>query len=76
MASAIRQARRSASSRWLSRIIGTSVSPSMVATSARPWPAIDSPLSATMLARVQPNLAVLAALLATWSSPCIRALRA
>lgn len=42
----------------------------------RPWPAISSPSSATMQGTVQPNLAMLAAIFATWSSPCILALRA
>lgn len=53
------------SSRWLSRITGTSVSPSMVAASTRPWPAISSPSLATMQGTVQPNLAMLAAIFAT-----------
>jgi hypothetical protein len=48
----------------------------MVAASTRPWPAISSPSSATMQGTVQPNFAMLAAIFATWSSPCILALRA
>ena len=44
---------------------GTSVNPSMVAASTRPWPAISSPSSATMQGTVQPNFAMLAAILAT-----------
>jgi len=68
--------RRSASSRWLSRITGTSVSPSKVAASTRPCPAISSPSSATMQGTVQPNFAMLAAIFATWSSAWILALRA
>ena len=48
-----------------SRITGTSVSPSIVAACTRPWPAISSPSSATMQGTVQPNFAMLAAILAT-----------
>ena len=51
-------------------ITGASVSPSCVAASTRPCPAISSPSSATRQGTVQPNSAMLAAILATWSAPC------
>src|SRR5690606_31785637 len=58
------------------QLTGTSVSQSMVAASTRPWPAISSPSSATMQGTVHPNLAMLPTIFASWSSPCILALRA
>ncbi len=66
--SAIMNARRSASPRWSSVIVGTSSSPRRLAASTRPWPARAPPFSSTRTGTLNPNAAMLSAMRATCRS--------
>src|SRR3981081_299497 len=55
---------------------GTSASPSFLAPSTRPWPAMMLPFSVTRIGLVQPHSRIEAAIWLTCSSLWVRALRA
>src|SRR3981189_2628805 len=55
---------------------GTSASPSFLAPSTRPWPAMMLPFSVTRIGLVQPHSRIDAAIWLTCSSLWVRALRA
>ena len=71
-----RYARTCAGVRCAARITGTESSPSFCAASRRPWPAMTLPASSTRTGLSHPNSTIEAAIFATWSSSCVRALRA
>ena len=69
--SAIMKARRWASSRWSSASVGTSLSLRRRAASSRPWPASTPPRPSTRIGTLNPNAAMLSAILATWRAEWI-----
>jgi hypothetical protein len=65
-----------ASLRWSSIITGTSVMPRRRAASKRPWPAMTTSSAPISTGLTKPNSAIEAAIYATCSSECVRALPA